>query len=438
MNQQADQSMSPGWSRKARLVVDQPISYLMQKALENPGLISLAAGFVDDATLPTQAVREQVQAMLSDEAAGQAALQYGTTAGYEPLRQELYRRLCQLDGLDQGELPGSADNIVVTNGSQQMLHLLGEVLLDEGDIVVTSRPSYFVYTGALAAVGAVVRSVPIDEHGMVPSELRKTLESIERIGQLHLVKMLYVCSYHQNPTGITLATDRREELLNIVREFSDRAGHRIVLLEDNAYRELTYDMPSDGVLPSIKQYDHDNAHVALLHTISKPFAPGLKIGYGLLPDAVTQAVLRAKGGRDFGSNNFAQHLLHRCLTTDVFDQHLSTLRQAYQTKRDAMLASLDEHFGAMVEQGVSWTVPSGGLYVWLCLPESIDTGFEGQLFQQSVEQVLLYVSGAICYPRDPAYSPRSHEIRLSFGVPTVEQIQQGIEILAKTVGTLIT
>ena len=420
-------------SRSARSAEDQPIAYLMQEAVANPAIISLAAGLVDHDSLPAEAVGSIVDELCRDRAAARDALQYGTTAGLAELRSALFDHLATLDGLAPEAMPGGPEDVVVATGSQQLLHLLAEALIDPGDVVLTARPSYFVFTGFLPSFGAVVRSVPIDESGLRLDALDALLESMQAIGQLRRIKMIYLCSYHQNPSGITLAHERRAGLVDLVERWSQRAGRRILIVDDAAYRELTYEPPADGVLPSIKRHDREHGSVALLHTLSKPFAPGLKTGYGLLPRDLVEPVLRAKGGRDFGSNNFAQHVMLRAIRRGDFHRHLDRLRLLYRAKRDAMLDALDAHFGPMRDRGVRWTEPAGGLYVWLSLPRDLDTSRGGALFRRAVELGVLYVPGAYCYPDDPASPKPTHELRLSFGVPDAQRIGEGVARLARAV-----
>jgi 2-aminoadipate transaminase len=417
-----------GYSARARNAVDQPISYLMALALGRPELISLAAGFVDYQTLPGSDAAAILQEMLAKPAAAQAALQYGKTQGIDRLRKVAYNHLAECDGVAPEAFPGNPDCVVLTTGSQQMLHILADMLVDPGDIVITAWPSYFVYTGALSVFGATVRSVDLDEHGMIPEKLDALLAEIEAAGDLHRVKILYTCTHHQNPTGITLSAERRPQILDIVKKYSTE--NRILLLEDNAYRELTY---SGEAPPSIKSFDTDNEYVALLHTFSKPFAPGLKTGYGLLPTDLVEKVLMLKDGRDFGSANLNQHLLLRAVETGAFDKQVKTLCQTYTKKRDAMLEALQEHLGDFMPGYTHWTHPTGGLYVWLTLPEFIDTSRGGKLFARAVELGMLYVPGAYCYPNDPTRTVPKNQIRLSFGVPTVEQNREGVRLLAQAV-----
>ena len=419
-------------SRAAQHAAEQPISELVKMALDDPTLISLAAGLVDYDTLPGDAVAPLIGSILADPASARAALQYGTTEGFAAFRKQLFAYLAALDGVSEDELPGSADDIVVTTGSQQLLNIIAEVLLDADDIVIAGWPSYFVYTSALTAYGATVRAVELDEHGMIPEKLDRILASLLAAGQMHRVKFVYVVSYHQNPTGITLSADRRRQLLDIVRHYSQRAGHRIVLLEDAAYRELTY----EGVAPpSIKSMDSDNQYVALCQTFSKPFAPGLKTGYGLLPSDLVEPVKLSKGGRDFGSSNFNMHIISRAMATGAFAQHVEVLRRGYAAKIKATLEALDEHFAGI--EGVSWTVPTGGLYVWLTLPESIDTSKAGPLFGHAIKQGVLFVPGVYCYPNDPTRVAPSHSIRLAVGVPKPDQIREGIARLASAVRAVL-
>lgn len=420
-----------GLSRAARHADDQPISELIQIAFRTPGIISLAAGLVDYDTLPGEKVTPIIRDLLGSEQAARAALQYGTTEGFDALRESLYTHLVQQE-VDAGSaLPAnsSVDDVVVTTGSQQLLHTLTEVLVDEGDIVIAGWPSYFVYTSALTFFGATVRAVDLDEDGMDPAKLDKLLSGLEAAGQLRKVKIVYVVSYHQNPTGITLSDERRPQLYDIVKKYSERSGQRIVLIEDAAYRELTY----DGKPPrSIKSYDTDNRYVALCQTFSKPFAPGLKTGYGLLPEGLVDPVKLSKGGRDFGSSNFCHHVLHRAMQTGAFRKHIELLRRAYAEKLKATHDALEEHLGGV--EGVSWTRAKGGMYVWLTLPESVDTTADGPLFGRSIEEGVLFVPGVYCYPTDPTRQAPTNTIRLAVGVPTVEQIKEGIARLARAIG----
>ena len=424
----SEDSCTFGISQRGGRVGPQPISFLMAQGVENPDVIPLAAGLVDYDTLPTGEVRELLDRMLSEGGAGQAALQYGTTAGLAPLREALLEHMRALDGLAPTDLDAGPDDMLVTSGSQQLLFLLAEVLLDPGDIVITGWPSYFVYTGTLEAGAARVRCVDIDDKGVVPEKLDGLLGELAQAGELPRVKIVYLCTYHQNPTGITRAAERKQAILDIVRKFS--GDHRILLLEDAAYREPTY----EGSPPaSFKVLDRENRFAAVIQTFSKPFAPGLKTGYGLLPRDLIEPVILQKGNHDFGSANLCQHLVLAAMREGVYQRHLETLRTRYAAKRDAMLAALDEHLGDFAPGETSWTHPTGGLYVYLTLPEGIDTGREGRLFDEALAEGVLYVPGEYCYAPDPARSAPRNSMRLSFGVADEEAIREGIARLSRAV-----
>jgi len=415
-------------SARAHRAVDQPISYLMTEALSRPGLISLAAGFVDYDTLPAAAVQKLCADVLGDDASARTALQYGTTPGRPALREALYTHMATLDGRSVTQYPGSPEQVVVSTGSQQLLHLLADLLIDPGDIVITGWPSYFVYTGALSAFGATVRGVDLDRDGLVPDALHALLSHLDEAGQLGRVKVLYLCTYHQNPTGLTLSADRKRVIYDLIVRYSAKAGHRILIVDDAAYRELTY----EGQAPaSFMPLDADNQHVALLQTFSKPFAPGLKTGYGLLPADLTDPVILNKGGRDFGSANFLHALLDRAMRTGVYAEQVRRVCAGYKAKRDAMLAALDDQLGDV--PGVSWTRPTGGLYVWLTLPDAADTARHGRLFETALASGMLFVPGEYCYPDDPTRPVPGHTMRLCYSVPTAEQIHEGVARLAGAV-----
>jgi 2-aminoadipate transaminase len=410
-------------SAQALRTSDAPISTLIRLALETPGLISLAAGLVDELSLPAAEVARAAAEILADPDHACAALQYGTTQGHPPLRDKLLAHICAADGVRSAELNLTPEDVIVTTGSQQLLYLLAEVLLDPGDIVITEAPSYFVFHGVLESKGARVLGIPMDADGMDTDALEDVLRRLDGSGELARLKMIYTVDYFQNPTGLTLSLPRRRRLLDLAQFYSRE--HRIIVLEDAAYRELRYDGPD---LPSIKSFDDGNEFVASAYTFSKPVSPGLKTGYALLPPDLMKPVLQLKGGHDFGSNNFTQYLLDRLLESRAYHRHVAALTEVYRAKRNAMLEALHREFGAW--PGVSWTQPAGGLYVWLTLPPTMDTGPAGQLMQAALTEGVLYVPGE--FGHVGADGPvRSPSMRLSFGVAPAEELAEGIRRLRR-------
>ncbi len=409
-------------STASRTTSDPPISDLMHRALATPGLISLAAGFVDTSSLPAEATAQAAAALLADPAEGRRALQYGTTIGDLGLRNLLIARLEQEEGVPPGGFADLLPRTVVTTGSQQLLYLVAEALLDPGDIVLVEAPTYFVFMGVLERHGAQVIGVPTDEHGLRLDALEATLRAIEARGELDRVKLIYTISEHSNPTGLSLAAARRGPLVELARRWS-REGW-IYVLEDAAYRGLTF---SGTEPPSVWRHDAAGQTVILARTFSKTFSPGLKTGYGILPAALLRPVLALKGNHDFGSGNFNQLLLARLLEDGSYDRQVERLRAVYLRKRDVLLGALEEHLGGF--DGVSWTHPRGGLYVWLTVPEGIDTGRDGPLFAHGLEHGVLYVPGALAFPEAPRPIPTNH-IRLCYGVPGERELAEGIRRLA--------
>jgi 2-aminoadipate transaminase len=417
-------------SAKARRTGDQPISYFMQQAIENPDLISLAAGLVDEESLPAAAVREALDGLLADPADARAALQYGTTPGLASLRRQVLDRYLAAEGVAAGEVNLSADDVVITTGSQQLLYLVGELLLDPGDVVLTEAPSYFVHHGLLTSHGARIVPVAMDDDGLDVDALEGRLQALERQGELGRVKLIYVCDYYQNPSGRTLGLERRRRLVEVTRRYGRQ--HRILVLEDAAYRELRFEGDD---LPGVKRFDPTNDLVIYTSTFSKPCAPGLKTGFGILPRGLTAPLLRLKGNHDFGSNNLTQHVIDRLLASGAYDRHLTDLRAAYLRKRDAMLRALEREFGDV--PGATWTRPTGGLYVWLSLPRHLDTGPNGRLLEEALREGVLYVPGEFCHAEGEGAPLPTWEARLCYGVATAEEIDEAIRRLRRAAGRVM-
>lgn len=412
-------------SQRARRTKEPAISYFMQQALENPELISLAAGLVDGWSLPGAEVLEAAEELLAQPDTARHALQYGTTQGYLPLREKVVEHVRRLDGLSAQKTPYTPQDVVITTGSQQLLYLLGELLFDPGDIVITEGPSYFVYHGVLESIGARTLPVPMDEEGMKTDDLEALLERLEASGELSRVRLIYTVDYFQNPTGLTLSPQRRRHMLELARRFSRK--HKILILEDAAYRELRFEGPD---LPSIKSLDDRNEHVVLAMTFSKPLAPGFKTGYGILPRDLVAPLLRFKGNHDFGSANLSQQLIDRLLDNGAYHKHILHLEGVYRQKRDALMEALAEEFGPDGEQGFRWTCPTGGMFLWFKQTQGGDLGPDSAFMKACLEEGVLYVPGEFCYVDDGGPIPRN-EARLCYGVARVEELREAARRLAR-------
>lgn len=402
--------------------VDPPISQLMAAALGQPELISLAAGFVDPVTLPCNEVCESMQAVLRDPKLGRTALQYGMTRGYQPLRERLVDRLSVADG--EAVIRG-VDRCVLTAGSNQLLQHIADSLLDPGDIVICAAPTYLVFLGTISGVGAKSWSVEADDRGMIPERLEQTFEELREAGLLGRVKAVYTVSYFDNPSGSEMDLERRQAINSLVVQYSTE--QKIYLIDDLAYRDLRYE-GSD--VPSFSALDPEGDHVIVAGTFSKSFSPGVRVGWGVLPSELAASIERLKGNSDFGSPHLNQVMMHHALESGIHEVQRERLQQAYRLKRDAMLAALERCFAS--QSDVKWLRSRGGLYVWLTLPHSIDTGPEGRLLNEAIARNVLYVPGQYAFASSGA-PVQNNTIRLSFGVQTAERIAEGIERLAAAV-----
>jgi len=410
-------------SQLGQRTTDPPITWLMREALMRPGLISLAAGFTDNPSLPVTETREIMDAMLRGKS-GQPPLQYGTTAGDETLRTLTAQRLARQDGQPAKAKAYQPGRMMITHGSQQFLYILTEILCDPGDIVLVEDPSYFVYLGIMQSHGLRGRGIRLEPDGIDLAHLEATLENLKSTGDLPRLKALYLVSYHSNPTGITTTAAKKAAALKLLRRYEPAAGHRLYLIEDAAYRELRF---ADDDTPSALTFDRAGNRVIYTSTYSKPYATGVRVGYGLLPGPLLTAALRVKANHDFGTTNLLQQLITRALTTGAYDAHVQTLRARYAQKARAMVRACHENLPA----GVKWTDPTGGLYIWARMPARVKTDLKSPLFAASLKQKMLYVPGNLCYCPDPARRRPNREMRLSFGSENTRNVTKGIARLGR-------
>ena len=392
-----------------RRTAEPPISWLMHAALSRPQLISLAAGFTDNVSLPVAETRTALNWVLRSAGAGRPALQYGTTAGDTTLRKLTAAHLQKLDfqaitsssfssssssfGLElksrtslrvnasarrartkDEDKKYSPERLLITSGSQQLLYLTTEALCDEGDIVLVEDPTYFVYLGILQSRGLRARGVRMERDGLDLAHLEKILASLKRRGELRRVKLLYLVSYFQNPTGVTTSFEKKRGVLQLLKRFERAAGHPIFLLEDAAYRELRFagrDVPSALTAPGAA------GRVIYTGTFSKPFATGARVGYGLLPGPLFDAVKNIKGNHDFGTANLLQQLFVHALASGCYERHVVRLQKRYAHKACVMKEAIEKYFPS----GVEWWEPEGGLYFWARLPRNVPTGIKSKSFR---------------------------------------------------------
>ena len=447
--------------------VEPPISWLMHAALSRPKLISLAAGFTDNLSLPVAEARLALNRILRSPRTGRTALQYGITAGDPTLRQLTAEHLRKLDAQaaasssspssplvlerksktrtkDEDEKTYPSERLLITSGSQQLLYLTTEALCDEGDIVLVEDPTYFVYLGILQSRGLCARGVRLERDGLDLANLEGVLQSLKRRGELHRVKMLYLVSYFQNPTGTTTSFVKKRAILKLLKQFERPAGHPIYLLEDAAYRELRFsgraDLPVSQdaqqrvpTMPPSALTVRAANRVIYAGTFSKPFATGARVGYGLLPEPVFTAVKYIKGNHDFGTANLLQQLSVQTLTSGIYGRQVARLQKRYAHKARVMKQVLETHFPA----GIEWWEPEGGLYFWVRLPRAMSTGVKSEVFRTALKNDVLYVPGELCYADDATRRKPDHEMRISFGSASEDDIREGIRRLGRVLRKLI-
>ena len=417
-----------------------PISWLMQTALSRPQLISLAAGFTDNATLPVEISRRLLNRVLRSPQTGRPALQYGITAGETRLRRLTAQHLQKIDTVaatpsSQARRRGvaathSPDRVMITGGSQQLLYMTLEALCDEGDIVLVEDPTYFVFLSILQSRGLRARGVRLERDGLDLTHLETVLQRLDKSGEIRRVKALYLISYFQNPTGVTTSFEKKRGVLKLLKKIERAAGHPIYLLEDAAYRELRFNGPD---IKSALMVPGAADRVIYTGTYSKPYAPGARVGFGLLPEPLFTAVQRIKGNHDFGTANLLQQLLAGALETGLYDRHVAKIEKRYGQKARVMKQALAEHFPPNVE---IWEA-GGGLYFWARLPKNVSTGVKSRVFQTAQKNDVLYVPGELCYAADPARKKPDHEMRLSFGSASEKNIRKGIKQLGTVLRKLV-
>ncbi len=395
--------MSLKYSKLGARQKESDIARLMTMALQRPDLLSLAAGFTDTDSLPLDEVAAVV-AKLAEEG-DRSPLQYGTNQGDADLREILAERISRQDGLSSknGYRP---DGFCVTNGSQQALYLAVQTLCDPGDIVLVEEPTYFVFLEMLRGLGVTAVSMPMDCQGDVDTQaLEELLQGYEESGEISRIKAVYLVSYFANPSGHSVSRETKQAVVDML----DRREGRIALLEDAAYRELYYETPYPAE-SCLAASAGRSAPVFYTATLTKPFASGLKVGYGYCSDMDWLGrMLAVKGQQDFGTTNFCQTLLARAIGEGIFDRHLDKIRNSYQAKMNVLDEALRFELAAA---GWIWERPLGGLYLWLTAPEGVETSFDSALYAACLEEGVMYVPGDLC----SAEQKKGKTIRLSFGV----------------------
>ncbi len=365
------------------------------KLIAKPGMISFAGGNPALSALPDETVAAIAQEVLTDH--GKVILQYGATEGYPPFLESLKAYV-------QEQLGCEAPSVLPVTGSTQAMDLLCKALINPGDVILVENPSFLGNLQCMRLYQARLMPVESDEDGIIPDKLE---EAIRR----HHPKMLYTIPTFQNPTGITLAAERRKPIADLAAKYG------VIVAEDDPYRDLRY---AGAPLPSIKSFDREG-WVVFLGSFSKIISPGLRVGYMAGDERILRKCAIGKQSADVHTANLNQAIVDQFLRRSLLPGHIRRICQSYRDQLDAMLAEL-----ALYPAGTRYTRPEGGLFVWVELPEGLDAK---TLLDKAVARHVAYVPGTHFY----ADGGHERTLRLNFSNATVEQIHQGMDALRQIV-----
>ena len=373
------------------------------KITQRPEVISFAGGLPAPEVFPVERFQEACQRVLHTQAA--AALQYGPTEGYRPLREYIVAHMARYGIL------ASVDNVLITSGSQQALDLIAKLLINRGDRILVECPTYLGALQAFDLMGAEYVTVPTDAHGIQTCNMEHALRSGP--------KFMYILPNFQNPSGVTLSRSRREQLVML----SDKYG--IPIIEDDPYGQLRYE--GEHITPLVvldrtnltRDKDYKLGNVIYLSTFSKVLAPGLRVAWIVAPPDVIAKLVQIKQSTDLHTSMFTQMVIYEAAREGFIDEHVKIIRATYKERRDAMLEALNDYF----PPEVSWTKPHGGLFLWVTMPPGVDSS---KLLDSALRQNVAFVPGDPFFPNGDEGS----HMRLNFSNAKPEQIREGIRRLS--------
>ncbi len=388
------------FSRRAKGLQASEIRELL-KLTQRPDIISFAGGLPNPTTFPYSELQEIASEVIKNQ--GKNALQYGTTEGHIPLRQQLAEWMNKKYGtnLDEG-------NILIISGSQEGLLIVAHLFLNSNDTIIVGNPTYLGGIGAFNAFRANMETVPVDNDGMCVDNLEEILIRLDR--KKVRVKFIYVIPTFQNPTGVTLSEPRRKRLMDLAE------AYETMVVSDNPYSELRY---KGNPLKPLLTMD-DGTHVIYLGTFSKILVPGLRIAWMVGSHELLKKSIICKQSIDLCTNPFNQYMVTEYMNRGLLDPHIEKICEIYKEKLDIMLKAMDEFFPKEVE----WTRPEGGLFTWATCPEHINTR---ELFETAVIEKVAYVTGSAFFPNGGG----ENTMRINFSHPSNEKIHEGVRRLGK-------
>lgn len=369
------------------------------KVTEDSNIISFAGGLPNPKSFPIKEVEKSVSRVLSEN--GEEALQYSTTEGYRPLREYIAKRYLKVG------LKVEADEILITNGSQQGIDLIGKVFLNKGDKVLVERPTYLAAIQSFGLYEPQFRSVSLLEDGV-------DIDALEKILSAEKIKLFYSVTNFQNPTGITYSKQKRREVAEILK------NHDTVFVEDNPYGEIRF-LGED--IPPVKAYLEDSI---LFGSFSKTVSPGMRLGWIVANEEVMEKIIIAKQASDLHSNYFTQRVVYQYLIDHEVDKHIEKIKEMYRNQRNMMVSMIEKYF----PENVKYTKPEGGMFLWVTLPEGLSSM---DLFELAIKENVAFVPGQAFY----ADGSGENTLRLNFSNSDEEKIEEGIKRLGKAINELM-
>ena len=373
------------------------------KLLQVPDMISFAGGFPNPETFPAEIIREIVNDVLKKD--GGQALQYGITEGYAPLRESVAERM------RKKHIDADKENILIVSGSQQVIDLMGKVFIDPRDTVVVSAPTYLAALTGFGAMQASFESIPIDKNNMRMDIFEDRMKKLAK--RSNPPEIVYALPNFQNPAGVTMPEKNRKRLVDLASDYD------FIILEDDPYGELRY--VGEHIDP-IKSFD-DEGRVVYCSTFSKVMSPGLRVGWVVADPEILKKLIISKQSTDVCTNVLGQRIAHEYVARGHIDPQIEKIKKVYKRKMELMLQGMDE----FMPEGIKWMRPEGGMFLWVELPESIDSD---ELLKKALKKRVAFVTGKAFYadPKDGL-----HTMRLNFTHPADQVITEGLRRLGSVV-----
>ena len=372
------------------------------KLTQRPEVISFAGGLPAPELFPVEELKRVTAEVLEEN--GTAALQYGPTEGYGPLREQIAKRM------EKVHVDITPEDILVTSGSQQGLDFAAKIFINPGDIIICESPSYLGAINAFKAYEPKFLEIDTDDEGMIMEDLEETLKNNDK------VRFIYVIPDFQNPSGKTWSVERRKKLVELANKYN------VAILEDNPYGELRFE---GEILPAVKHYDTEG-RVIFLGTFSKIFCPGLRLGWVVADGEVLNKFVMVKQGADLQSSTISQMEVAKFLETYDIEEHIEKIKVVYKKRRDLMMKTMEEEF----PEEVKFTYPEGGLFTWVVLPEHMNAR---EIAVKALEENVAFVPGGSFFPN----GGHENTFRMNYSNMDEERIVEGVKRLGKVLREMI-